>query len=77
MGNSLVSDRDVAVRGDGCSICGGKLGVLRIDPCYDCTYGNPLFWCYKHEHFSHKRVSCPQCLEEKRIETQKGMLIGL
>ena len=60
-----------------CSICGGKLGVLRLDPCYDCKYENPLFWCYKHEHFSHDRVPCSQCLEEKKVLEQKGMPIGL
>lgn len=60
-----------------CSVCGKKLKGLWLDPCYDCKYSNPLFWCYKHEHFSHDRVPCPQCIEEKRIEIQRGMPIGL
>ncbi len=60
-----------------CSVCGKKLGGLLLDPCYSCKYDNPLFWCYEHEHFSHDRVPCPQCIEEKKVLERKGMPIGL
>ena len=59
-----------------CSICGGELGALGLEPCYDCKY-NDETWCYKHHHFSHDLVKCPQCIEEKKVLQQKGMPIGL
>jgi len=60
-----------------CSVCNKKLGVLALDPCYNCKYDNPLFWCYKHNHFSHDRKPCKKCLQEQKDEKQKGRLIGL
>ncbi len=60
-----------------CSVCGEKLHGIGIDPCYSCTYDDPLFWCYTHEHFSHDRIKCQKCLNDKNIKNQKGRLIGL
>ena len=62
---------------DYCSICDKELHGLKLDPCYDCQFGDPLFWCYKHEHFSFDRVKCPSCLAEKKALERKGMPIGL
>ncbi len=64
-------------RKEKCSGCGKLFHWIVGEVCYDCTYGNPLFWCYKHNHFSHDRVKCPQCLTEQKQEKQKGVLIGL
>jgi len=35
------------------------------DKCYDCTYPKEA-WCYKHQHFSHEQVPCPQCIIDKQ-----------
>ena len=59
-----------------CSICGGKLGALLLDPCYDCKY-NDETWCYKHEHFNHDLVKCPKCISEKKVLEIKSRPIGL
>lgn len=60
-----------------CSGCGKQFKMIVGDVCYHCTYDNPLFWCYKHEHFSHNRKPCQICITEKKSIERKGMPIGL
>jgi hypothetical protein len=54
-----------------CMICKKSLKntlARHGDICHDCTYHDPLFWCYKYNHFSHNREPCKQCLSEKETE---------
>lgn len=71
----LTKDQEYKEDYETCPVCKKKFKWIVDDACYDCTYGNPLFWCYKHEHFSNKRIPCLDCFNEKKIENQKGSVL--
>ncbi len=71
----LIKDQNCKEDYETCSGCGKKFKMIVGDVCYDCTFGDPLFWCYKHEHYSFDRVKCSQCLKEIKLENQKGSVL--